>query len=632
MADPKVKSSEELEKDFDELMPHELASYIESCEFYDRSDAFDVLQKAVDEFKNKGGVASSLLDASWRAVVNSVGLVLLRKFNEPLYKKAVKSRTTNFAEYAKKAFEFKLEDYGDEERNLYSVESLQQDLLRRGMVRHPGEPGPNDKYDPLFDVNEYRRQKDFQGNSRASDFVKSRSEDRRTVRTVGGDNVSLSNADGDHVTPLKMVHENSGHFIERYVDLDKKDSSGRTVIQQIVNDDSNFQVLSSGKNRAKGGGMTNLAFIEQCDKMDKAAGLYRKMQNATGAQKRELQAEISALGLSPNKRRAARLMADEENLSPEDKKKIEKYKLTDKERKELKENQKKSEAALRKALLTEGAKTVAYEQIGRIIEIVAGPIGFEIRDSIANGISHGFAGCNSFEAFCKRLWRALKYTIRRLGDLLKDALGDFAKMLATFFMNACSMLKTLFGKFFDLALSGISVLVESVKILMGEGTAAQKGDAILKVVVGFATGILGQAVIDAALESIGLPDPFSDIFAAIFSALLSTAVMALFDRLDLFGLKREMLQARIDEIFDERERRRNESAANFDRIANAAIAINRLRLGNLRRSIDSAILAEEYPDVSRGLSQFAGAYGLQLHSWSKEEMSKMLRQANSRKE
>ena len=638
-----IKTPDDILKDLESISPLALPGYLHECEYFDRTDAFDQLEKAIAQFEGEGGVAKSIVNSTLEAVVNSVGLVLLRKFNEPLYKKAVKTKTTNFSEYAKKALTFSLADYDLETKELYSPQALKQDLLKRGMVRHPGVPDENGHFDPLFNVGKYDRKKDFELQVKDADgtikgrsvqYVEEQSLDGKTVRGVGGEVLSVDNkaepdktkrAQGDHVTPLKMIHEQSGYFIERYVDVDSTDEKGRTVLQKIVNDDSNFQVLSADMNASKGGGLTNIAYIEQCSKMAKAAELYKKMETATGADRQAIQEQISELGLSPTKRKAARKMANKDNLSEEEKKDLKKYELTDEQKKELEENQKKSEAKLRNALLIEGAKTVGYEQIGRLIEVLIGPISFEIRDAISNGITHGFDGYDSFEAFCKRLWRALRYVFKQLGRLLGDALGDLGKMLATFFANACKVLKDFFGKFFDLALSGISVLVDSVKVLMGEGSAAQKGEAILKIVVGFATGILSQTLIDSALESLGLPDPFSDIFAAIFSALISTLVMAGFDRLDLFGLKREMLRNRINEIFDAREAQLVEASQAFDMATLQVLKKNRMALESIRINLQAGVELKDFYSINVALDEACELFQIEIPYHNAQEFVNLIR-------
>ena len=54
------KSPEEICADLEKISPLALPEYLAKCEFYDRSNAYKVLEKAVDEFKGKGGVLACL--------------------------------------------------------------------------------------------------------------------------------------------------------------------------------------------------------------------------------------------------------------------------------------------------------------------------------------------------------------------------------------------------------------------------------------------------------------------------------------------------------------------------------------------------------------------------------------------
>ena len=89
-----VKTPDEILRDLEGISPLALPEYLHRCEYFDRSDAFEQLEKAIEEFEGKGGVAKSIMESTMEAVVNSIGLVLLRKFNEPLYKKTVKTKSS----------------------------------------------------------------------------------------------------------------------------------------------------------------------------------------------------------------------------------------------------------------------------------------------------------------------------------------------------------------------------------------------------------------------------------------------------------------------------------------------------------------------------------------------------------
>lgn len=600
------KTHEEILQDLENISPLALPDYLNTCEYYDQTRAIEILEKANAEFKDKGGIASQLFDATWRAVVNSVALCLLRKLDNNLYRKLVKTKSTDFAEYATLVLtfeypeEFSLKDTAD---GSYTVDSVKQDHLRRGMSQ--------------LDMDHYEGGKDYRDKNSTGDFLRKNSQDGQTVYGLDGEPLNIHDgnrsqrAEADHVIPLQTIHNRSKYFIQRYVDLDKKDEKGRTVLQQIVNDDKNFQVLAGDQNASKGGGLTNTQFIEQVEKIEKASNLYKKMENASPEEKKALQAEINELNLSKTKRDAARMMANEENLSPEEKEKLKKYKLTEEQKKKLRENQKKAENHLRKEFLKQGGETVLLEQIGSIIKIMIGPIGFELRDSIKNGIQHGFEDCNTFTAFCRRIWRAMLYTFKQLSKVLVGLVKDLAKMVSTFFLAACKALQSFFGKFFDLALSGVSIIIDSIQILMGKGSMAEKGDAILKLIVGFSTGILGQFVIDSLLEALGLPDPFSDIAAAVISATLSTLIMSLFDRLDVFGIKADMRRQRINDIFEQRRKKLSEDIDFFQKTVSQKLLEQRQMTESWRKDLTGALSSGNYEQINDTLDTVISVLGIE---------------------
>lgn len=615
------KTHEEILKDLENISPLALPDYLNTCEYYDQTRAIDILEKANAEFKNNGGIASELFRAAWHSVVNSVGLCLLRKFDNNLYRKVVKSKSTDFAKYAQLAFTFEYpETYHawDTPDGSYVVDSMKQDSLRRGMSQ--------------LDMDHYEGGKDYRDKQSTGDFLARNSQDGQTVYGLDGKPLNIHDdnrsqrAEADHVVPLQTIHNQSKYFIQRYVDLDKTDEKGRTVLQQIVNDDKNFQVLPGDKNASKGGALTNIQFIEQVEKIEKASNLYKQMETASPEEKQNLQAEINKLNLSKTKRDAARQIANEENLSPEEKEKLKKYKLTEEEKKKLRENQNKAEKHLRKEFIKQGGETVLIEQIGKIIEIMIGPVGFELRDSIKNGIQHGFEDCNTFVAFSRRIWRALKYTIQQLGNVLVGLVKDMAKMLSTFFLAACKALQSFFGKFFDLALSGISVIIDAIQILMGKGSMMEKGDAILKLIVGFSTGILGQFVIDTLLESLGLPDPFSDIAAAVISAVISTLVMGLFDRLDVFGLKEEMRRQRIEEIFRLRRKKLEEDISFFQAATSAKILEQKKKMESFENDLVSAFSSGNYERIDHSLDNILDFFDMETPYSSFDSFLEWLKQ------
>ena len=588
----KYKTSKEILSDLEKISPLEISNYLINCEFYDESDALETLEKAEEKFKNDGGVAGTMLNTLLRTTADAVGLCLVRYTNEGLYRKLVKTRSIEFSKCIDDALNFQYDKAFLNSNSNTVNESLKQDYLRRGITRHPGD-GTN----PQIDVREggYAGGKDYRANGLNSDFKNRQSDDGKTVTASDGKKLFIHKddangdrskiAEADHIIPLETIHNNSKYFIERYVDLDTKDDNGRSKLQLIVNDDKNFQILSGNKNASKGGNQDNLQYIQICEKVHKAADMYKKMETAPPEERSKIEKEIKDLGLNDKRRRDARKIADG-TMSESEK---DKYNLTDQQKDELKKNHDSAKAHLNKCLLMEGTKTVLWEQLGKIIKTFIGPIGYELRDSIKNGISYGFDDCNSFEAFCKRIWRAIKYTLSQLKEFLGSLLTDLTKMVGVFFANACKLLQKIFGKFLDLVLSSISIVVESIKILMSDAPAASKGDAILKLIIGFVSGVLGNMVIDYLLESLGIPDPFADIVAAVSSAVIGGVVMQIYEKLDIFGVKKELRKQRIKEFFELRRQKLLEAGEQFDMVVSQKLKIQRQKMENIKVSLCNAI-------------------------------------------
>jgi peptidyl-tRNA hydrolase len=602
------------------------------CEFYDKTSTEKVLDDAVEEFEGKGGIASNLAHSTLCALANSVGMILLRKVHEPTYRKVVKSRSTDFAQYVTNAVNFTYPPKSNSNNSEIQA-SLQQDFLRRNMSRQPGEPDKNGNYKPQLDKDQYDGGKDYRDKtnlSKKDKYGKTVQYNKRFKEENAKDGIATDAADrnlhinqfdassrsdtaeADHVIPLQQIHEKTKYFTERYVDLDKVDEHKRTILQKIVNNDANFQILSGDKNASKGGGQNNLQFIQSCENIEKASSIYVNMKNASPERQKELRGQLDEMKLSSTKKKAAKQLANYDHLSSEEKKKLDKYKLTAKEKKVLTEAQKKAEKELTKQFITEGGKTVLLEQIGKVVEIIVGPIGFEIRDSIRNGITHGFNTSSPLEAFSQRIWRALCYSVSRLGHLLVGLVGDLSKMIATFFMSACKMLKDFFGKFFDLALSGISVIIESVKVILGQNSIIEKGNAITKIIVGFVTGILGTYAIDFLLNSIGIPDPFSEIAAAIISTVISSLVMTIFDKIDIFGTKREIRKKRIEELFDLRTKKIKEQTANFDIAAREEIKQSRKAMEKIRIALVKSLDQKDYAKMNEILDKACEIFEIEI--------------------
>jgi hypothetical protein len=147
------KTPAQIKKDLERISPLALPDYLSKCDFYDRTDAYQTLDNAIEKFRGTGGLAGNLVETTLVAVINSVGLCLAKKFlPKKTYNELCKCGGNAFGSACKEALTFSLKDYGPEEQNLYSVEALEQDRLRRNMVRQAGVPDSDGNFEPQFDA------------------------------------------------------------------------------------------------------------------------------------------------------------------------------------------------------------------------------------------------------------------------------------------------------------------------------------------------------------------------------------------------------------------------------------------------------------------------------------------------
>lgn len=95
---------------------------------------------------------------------------------------------------------------------------------------------------------------------------------------------------------------------------------------------------------------------------------------------------------------------------------------------------------------------------------------------------------------------------------------------------------------------GFKVLMQSVTILRDKSSnQAQKGDAILKLVVG-SLSIFASLGLEMWLNSLGLPGPLPLLLSSVLTAVITALLMYALDKLDLFGTNHDLKMKRIDEL------------------------------------------------------------------------------------
>jgi len=102
--------------------------------------------------------------------------------------------------------------------------------------------------------------------------------------------------------------------------------------------------------------------------------------------------------------------------------------------------------------------------------------------------------------------------------------------------------------------------------------------------------------------------------------------MALFDKLDLFGVKREMLRKRIDEIFDARKRAIDEAYANYDMVASQVLKRHRVALETIRGKLAAGLSDDNFDAVNDALDGACELFGITLPYSTPREFLMYLRE------
>ena len=205
-----------------------------------------------------------------------------------------------------------------------------------------------------------------------------------------------------------------------------------------------------------------------------------------------------------------------------------------------------------KSRLAKGATEAASNRaVGDVIIFFIKPLYFELSDCMRNGIEKGVDAHGFLKALKKRFGRLKDYIQRNVSGMIQGGALNFIKSF--FSMLIEGILNCFIGVFKHIvrAISeGIRILMKIIPVLKDSSkTAAEKGDAILKLVALSATALAGIGI-ESYLNTLGIGEPWSIILASVLSTVVAALVMYLLDKMDLFSLKRNLRNSRIREALE----------------------------------------------------------------------------------
>ncbi|KII76345.1 hypothetical protein [Vibrio renipiscarius] len=204
---------------------------------------------------------------------------------------------------------------------------------------------------------------------------------------------------------------------------------------------------------------------------------------------------------------------------------------------------------VQKTLANDAKNAAANQSIGDVILFMIKPLYFELHDCFVNGIERG-VNCSTFKsALTTRLGRMKKHVLLQAGDTLKGGVFNFFKnFLSMLLEGIVNCFVGIFKQVARMVKEGFKILLQIAPVLKDANkTPAEKGDAILKLIATSAS-IFASIGIEAWLNSLGLGEPWSIIVASILSAVVTALTLFLLDKMDLFGINKELKAQRVDEV------------------------------------------------------------------------------------
>ena len=442
---------------------------------------------------------------------------------------------------------------------------------------------------------EYRLTKDISGSKATADK-------RRN------DPKNKHNAETDHIIPLKTV----------FSELQNNSALSDGDIKRIANQDYNFAVTGRMINNPKND-KSNTEFIKEQDRRKKEGLPYVELDETQRANmirmEKEAQQAINnavnetvldnliGAGKADRAERKAAMEAEQNKLG---------RKLTKEERDAVDKQLAKQKA---KDIHLGNAKNAGKQSLmylaGNVVLLVMKPLYYEIQDIVMNGFQCGVHAKGVKEAISIRFGRVKEYVwnyissqkavLGSLYDMLKDFISAFIEGIIGMFVGV-------FKKILRVLKEGVKIGMQAYSTLFGEEsknkTAAEKGDAIVKLLGGSVVALCGIGI-NTLLEK--LPMLNEDVREVIFTLLSGLASILLFyalDKADLFNVKKDKREQRLNEVFEMRIAEIKENTSSFENAACEAIKNSYLKSREILTQIRLAAEQDDYESLNVALQQY----------------------------
>ena len=601
MKPPKIMDKnklQELEDSIRNASPLELFSKLKEAELYDKKETRTVVDEVYQEFEKSGNLVDEVVVPVFMSIAD--GLLESTSATRKLRKKGltasrIVSQCKSF-NYDQVETDTIIPDGYTEWKNV--GDQTREDFTQYG--ENTRQAYNRGEYEDKDRLNQYKQDKfdnnggrinatdEYTGEKNVYQY-RSNPDARRNVEKYKHDH----QAEVDHIVPLKQIHDQlKGNYA-----LTDED------IKNIANNDTNYALTSARINRGAGapgqGGkfdMTNSEFVE--DQRNREKEGRPNLGISEEAKENMLQMEKDAQKHINND-------ADKAILAN----------ITGQGTGNTKEIWGKS--------ASNAANQSKDYVVGNVILFIIKPLYYEISDIFNNGLKEGVNAESTSQAFKIRFGRVKKYVLDNALSFLGDNVWEFVKgFISSLIEGIISLFVGIFKQILKVVKEGIKVFVQAGKVLFGKQasqmTAAQKGDAIIKILGGSVIAICGIGI-EALLNKIGVTEPWSVILSTMLSGIASTMFMLLLDKIDLFSVKAEKRRMRIEEIFDERINDIKEAEKTFDTAAIETMRTHKVQFASIRNGIQNAIDNNNIVDINTKLFELASFMSVDLGYKSQEE-------------
>lgn len=598
----------QLINDLQNASPLEVTDKLIHIELYDVKSSQEIIDEVYKEFENGGNIKQQVLMPVFLSVAD--GLMEAFPNSKQLRKKGLTPQrivneceafsyenpdlsvfTSNaYVEY-KNSREF-TEDYTKNERGEYDRSKIQNQnamnkYKEKAVKRNNGEKNLVDEYTGEKNITAYRNNADARRNDPTNRFQ----------------------AQPDHIVPLKEIHNQlagncalSDNDIRIIANVDGNLALTSAKINQEKRDSTNSEYVKSFN-------VNEQTKISMLTKEQEAQKIIEDKTNDAVKKNLTFQGIIS----SDEKKQKNENFKKENGREPSPDEKAKLYRQTE---------VKKTMSVYGQVASNAGEQAANYA-IGNVVLFAIKPIYYEFKDIFTNGFSKGVGTSSGSEALKIRFNRIKKYMMENVVRFIGDNLIDFIKgFISSLIEGIISMFVGIFKQVLKVVKEGIKVFVQSAKILFGKDsssmTAAQKGDAIVKILGGTVIALAGIGI-EALLNKIGIGDPWSIVLSTMMSGIASAIFMYLLDKIDLFSVKAEQRYQRIKEIFDERIEDIEQARKAFNIQSIEVLKKQRIQFDNISSNIKNALAQNDIASVNDALYSMANFYNVNLPYKSTQE-------------